>query len=64
MSEKLKHDIRNFKILNEKQLNCAFELSSKEKNDILKLYNDMFKYINEIFLSDNEELIQNNKSKK
>ena len=63
MIEKLKHDIRNFKVLNESQLAALFDLTDKNKDDILKLYNDMFRYINETILTDND-YIQNNKSKK
>lgn len=49
----IKHDIRNYKELTNKQINFILNISNSDKDKVIILYNEMMKYINDILNEEN-----------
>ena len=49
---KIKHDMRNLKILTDKQIEIVLVSSDKDKNEIIKLYNEIIRIWSSYFDAD------------
>ena len=47
--EKIKHDIRNLKVLTHEQIKVVFNSSNDYKNEIIKIYNEVISIWNSYF---------------